>query len=179
MGFQITDSCLYILQRHGIRALIGSTILHTCHYKTTGCQSAQIKIMCGFIHHQPCASTDPEDAGIDFSIFCFWIDYIQFQIPPAMSEPGVHLCVSNIIYCNILRLLCWKLQCLFFCFCHNLSASFLLIILSLKYFSFILSQYCFFCFYFPEKKHSFSAKQGFDLFVHKSLLFVSKIVYQQ
>ena len=43
--FQIADCCFYILQRHWIRPLIRSTVLHTCYYKTAASQSAQIKIM--------------------------------------------------------------------------------------------------------------------------------------
>ena len=107
------------------------------------------------IHHQPGPSADPENTWISSAILCLRIDNIQFQVSSAMSKPGVHLCISHIIYRNILRFFYFQFQCVLFCFCHSISPFFDRYILSLKYLLFYHSTgNCAFIFSFDIPFHS-------------------------
>ena len=94
--------CLDITQLHRMRSLVGCPVLYAGNNKPFLCQCTQICQMRCFVHALPCATANPYNTWICLSFPVLRIDEIQFEISPAMTEPGINLRISNVCCHNIL-----------------------------------------------------------------------------
>ena len=99
---KISDCCLDITQLHRMRSLVGCPVLYAGNNKPFLRQCAQICQMRCFVHALPCATANPYNTWICLSFPVLRIDEIQFEISPAMTEPGINLRISNVCCHNIL-----------------------------------------------------------------------------